>query len=301
MSAVYRTPDDRFTGLPDFPFEPHYRELASGLRVHYIDEGPRDGRPVLMMHGEPSWCFLYRKMIPPVAAAGFRVLAPDLIGFGKSDKPTSKGDYTYARHVAWMQEWFEALDLRDVILACQDWGSLVGLRLVAAMPDRFAGVVLSNGGLPEGQDPPAAFAAWRRFSRWSPVFPIGGILQRATKRDLSPAEVAAYDAPFPTRASKAGARIFPSLVPLGPNEAVPDQKHAWAVLETFDKPFTCAFSDGDPITRGGDAAFRERVPGAAKGSHRTLKGGHFIQEDDPDGFVDAIFDTARAAEQSQSG
>ena len=137
MSAVYRTPDDRFTGLPDFPFEPHYRELASGLRVHYVDEGPRDGRPVLMMHGEPSWCFLYRKMIPPVAAAGFRVLAPDLIGFGKSDKPTSKGDYTYARHVAWMQEWFEALDLRDVILACQDWGSLVGLRLVAAMPDRF--------------------------------------------------------------------------------------------------------------------------------------------------------------------
>lgn len=301
MSAVYRTPDDRFTGLPDFPFEPHYRELASGLRVHYIDEGPRDGRPVLMMHGEPSWCFLYRKMIPPVAAAGFRVLAPDLIGFGKSDKPTSKGDYTYARHVAWMQEWFEALDLRDVILACQDWGSLVGLRLVAAMPDRFAGVVLSNGGLPEGQDPPAAFAAWRRFSRWSPVFPIGGILQRATKRDLSPAEVAAYNAPFPTRASKAGARIFPSLVPLGPNEAVPDQKHAWAVLETFDKPFTCAFSDGDPITRGGDAAFRERVPGAAKGSHRTLKGGHFIQEDDPDGFVAAILDTARAAERPQSG
>ena len=301
MSAVYRTPDDRFSGLPDFPFEPHYRELASGLRVHYIDEGPRDGRPVLMMHGEPSWCFLYRKMIPPVAAAGFRVLAPDLIGFGKSDKPTSKGAYTYARHVAWMQEWFEALDLRDAILACQDWGSLVGLRLVAAMPDRFAGVVLSNGGLPEGQDPPAAFAAWRRFSRWSPVFPIGGILQRATKRDLSPAEVAAYDAPFPTRASKAGARIFPSLVPLGPNEAVPDQKHAWAVIETFDKPFTCAFSDGDPITRGGDAAFRERVPGAAKGSHRTLKGGHFIQEDDPDGFVAAILDTARAAERPQSG
>ena len=301
MSAVYRTPDDRFTALPDFPFEPHYRELASGLRVHYIDEGPRDGLPVLMMHGEPSWCFLYRKMIPPVAAAGFRVLAPDLIGFGKSDKPTSKRDYTYARHVAWMQEWFATLGLRDAILACQDWGSLVGLRLVAAMPDRFAGVVLSNGGLPEGQDPPAAFSAWRRFSRWSPVFPIGGILQRATKRDLSPAEVAAYDAPFPTRASKAGARIFPSLVPLGPNEAVPDQKRAWAVLETFDKPFTCAFSDGDPITRGGDAPFRERVPGAARGSHRTLKGGHFIQEDDPDGFVAAILDTARAAERSQSG
>jgi haloalkane dehalogenase len=295
MPNVFRTPDERFAGLPDFPFAPHYRELGDGLRIHYLDEGPGDGRPVLMMHGEPSWCYLYRKMIPPVASAGFRVLAPDLIGFGKSDKLTAKSDYTYARHVAWMREWFEALELSEVILACQDWGSLVGLRLVAEMPDRFAGVVLSNGGLPEGQDPPPAFAKWRRFARWSPVFPIGGILQRATKRTLSPAEVAAYDAPFPTRASKAGARIFPSLVPLGPNVAVPDQKAAWAVFETFDKPFTCAFSDGDPITRGGDAVFRARVPGAARGAHRTLRGGHFIQEDDPEGFVAAILETASRA------
>lgn len=295
MPNVFRTPDDRFAGVPDFPFAPHYRELGDGLRVHYVDEGPRGGQPVLMMHGEPSWCYLYRKMIPPVASAGFRVLAPDLIGFGKSDKLTAKSDYTYARHVAWMREWFEALELSEVILACQDWGSLVGLRLVAEMPDRFAGVVLSNGGLPEGQDPPPAFAKWRRFARWSPVFPIGGILQRATKRTLSPAEVAAYDAPFPTRASKAGARIFPSLVPLGPNVAVPDQKAAWAVFETFDKPFTCAFSDGDPITRGGDAVFRARVPGAARGAHRTLRGGHFIQEDDPEGFVAAILETASRA------
>lgn len=295
MPNVFRTPDDRFAGVPDFPFAPHYRDLGDGLRIHYLDEGPRDGRPVLMMHGEPSWCYLYRKMIPPVASAGFRVLAPDLIGFGKSDKPTAKSDYTYARHVAWMREWFEALDLSDVILACQDWGSLVGLRLVAEMPDRFAGAVLSNGGLPEGQDPPPAFAKWRRFARWSPVFPIGGILQRATKRTLSPAEVAAYDAPFPTRASKAGARIFPSLVPLGPDPAVPDQKAAWAALESFEKPFTCAFSDGDPITRGGDAVFRARVPGAARGAHRTLSGGHFIQEDDPEGFVAAILETAGRA------
>lgn len=295
MPNVFRTPDDRFAGVPDFPFAPHYRELGDGLRVHYVDEGPRGGQPVLMMHGEPSWCYLYRKMIPPVASAGFRVLAPDLIGFGKSDKLTAKSDYTYARHVAWMREWFEALELSEVILACQDWGSLVGLRLVAEMPDRFAGVVLSNGGLPEGQDPPPAFAKWRRFAQWSPVFPIGGILQRATKRTLSPAEVAAYDAPFPTRASKAGARIFPSLVPLGPNVAVPDQKAAWAVFETFDKPFTCAFSDGDPITRGGDAVFRARVPGAARGAHRTLRGGHFIQEDDPEGFVAAILETASRA------
>ncbi|TNE34283.1 MAG: alpha/beta fold hydrolase, partial [Alphaproteobacteria bacterium] len=227
MAEIYRTPDDRFTNLPDFPFAPHYHEISGGLRLHYLDEGPRDGPIVLMLHGEPSWCFLYRKMIPLVVAAGYRAIAPDLIGFGKSDKLTRKSAYSYAKHVAWMREWLEALDLRNMILACQDWGSLIGLRLVAAMPDRFAGVVLSNGGLPAGQAAPPAFAAWRRFSKWSPVFPIGGILQRATKTELTDAEVAAYNAPFPTRASKAGARIFPQLVPLGENEAVPDQLAAW--------------------------------------------------------------------------
>lgn len=296
MSKVHRTPEERFAGIPDYPFAPHYHQLTGGMRLHYLDEGPHGATPVLMMHGEPSWSFLYRKMIGPVVAAGYRVLAPDLIGFGKSDKPTAKSAYTYAAHVGWMLDWFDALGLDRVVLACQDWGSLVGLRMVAARPDRFAGVVLSNGGLPEGQDPPAAFAAWRNFSKYSPVFPIGGILQRATTTELSPAEVAAYDAPFDTRGSKAGARIFPSLVPLGPNEAVPDQKAAWKVLEQFDKPFTCCFSDSDPITRGGDASFRERVPGARNHTlHRTLSGGHFIQEDDPVGFVSAILDTAKLA------
>ena len=296
MSNVHRTPDERFAGIPDYPFAPHHHHLASGMRLHYLDEGPREATPVLMMHGEPSWSFLYRKMIGPVVAAGYRVLAPDLIGFGKSDKPTSKSAYTYAGHVAWMLDWFDALELDRVVLACQDWGSLVGLRMVAARPERFAAVVLSNGGLPEGQDPPAAFAAWRNFSKYSPVFPIGRILQRATTTELSPEEVAAYNAPFATRGSKAGARIFPSLVPLGPNEAVPDQKAAWQVLERFDKPFTCCFSDRDPITRGGDAAFRQRVPGArGHDLHRTLCGGHFIQEDDPAGFVGAILDTAKLA------
>lgn len=296
MTKVHRTPDARFTDIPDYPFAPHYHELSGGLRLHYLDEGPHDRTPVLMMHGEPSWSFLYRKMIGPVAAAGYRVLAPDLIGFGKSDKPTSKAAYTYAAHVEWMLEWFDALALDQVVLACQDWGSLVGLRMVAARPDRFAGVILSNGGLPEGQDPPAAFAAWRGFSRYSPVFPVGRILQRATTTELSPGEVAAYNAPFDTRRSKAGARIFPSLVPLGPNEAVPDQKAAWAVLEQFDKPFTCCFSDLDPITRGGDALFLNRVPGARSNDlHRTLNGGHFIQEDDPHGFVAAILETAQKA------
>ncbi|APE28380.1 haloalkane dehalogenase [Aurantiacibacter gangjinensis] len=295
LGKIIRTPDERFTDLPDFPFQPQYHELGDGLRLHYLDEGDRGAPIVLMMHGEPSWCYLYRHMIPPVVEAGYRVIAPDLIGFGRSDKPTRKAAFSYAGHVAWMREWMEALDLRDVLLACQDWGSLIGLRLVAAMPDRFASVVLSNGGLPEGGEPPKAFTAWRRFARWSPFFPIGGILQKATSRALTDAEVAAYDAPFPSRASKAAARMFPALVPFGDDVAVPDQKAAWSSLEAFDKPFTCAFSNRDPITRGGDKQFKARVPGAAKGAHRTLNGHHFIQEDDPHGFVDAILETAAIA------
>lgn len=295
MTDIYRTPDAHFSDLPDFPFEPHYQTLADGIRVHFLDEGPRDAPVLLMMHGEPSWCFLYRKMIPPLVAAGFRVLAPDLVGFGRSDKPVRKSAYSYAAHVAWMREWLEATGAKDVLLACQDWGSLIGLRLVAEMPGRFAGVVMANGGLPEGQAAPRAFALWRLFARITPVFPIGGVLQMATRTRLSEAEIAAYNAPFPTRASKAGARAFPELVPLGDNLAVPDQRAAWRVLEQFERPFTCAFSDGDPITRGGDAPFLARVPGAKLGAHRTLKGGHFIQEDDPQGFIEAIFDTAAAA------
>lgn len=296
MARIIRTPESRFANLPDYPFAPHYHALPGGIRLHYVDEGPREATPVLMMHGEPSWSYLYRFMIPPVVDAGYRVLAPDLVGFGKSDKPAARSDYSYAAHVAWMRDWLESLELKSVVLVCQDWGSLVGLRLLAAMPDRFAAVVISNGGLPAGQEAPPIFAKWRAFARWSPVFPIGGILQRATSRTLSKAEVAAYEAPFHNRAAKAGARVFPALVPLGDNVAVPDQLAAWKVLDRFDRPFTCAFSDQDPITRGGDAPFRERVPGARDNDlHRTLHGHHFIQEDDPDGFVAAVLDTARKA------
>lgn len=291
---VYRTPDERFAGLPDWPYAPKYVEIEDGLRVHYIDEGPADGRPVLMLHGEPTWSYLYRHMIGPAAAAGLRVVAPDLIGFGRSDKPLDRGDHSYAAQVGWMRQWIEAVDLRDMILACQDWGSLIGLRLVAEMPQRFAGVALSNGGLPEGQPAPRAFAIWRAFSRYSPVFPIGKIVKAGAKRELSAAEIAAYDAPFPTSASKVAARVYPSFVPLGDNVAVPDQKRAWTALEVFDKPFLCCFSDGDPITRGGDALFVGRVPGTRDMPHRTLSGGHFIQEDDPAGFVAAIGDVAGA-------
>lgn len=295
MSKVYRTPEERFANIPDYPFDPRYHILSDGLRLHYLDEGPTDATPVLMMHGEPSWSFLYRKMIGPIVEAGYRVIAPDLIGFGKSDKPGAKGDFTYAGHIAWMREWFEAMGLNNVVLACQDWGSLIGLRLVTAMPDKFSAVVLSNGGLPAGQEPPPAFAKWRAFAKMSPIFPIGRIIQRATTTDLPENVVAAYDAPYHTRASKAAARIFPALVPLGDNVEVPAQLEAWKVLEQFEKPFTCCFSDKDPITRGGYAPFQDRVPGAKHDLHRTLHGGHFIQEDDPMGFVGAILDTARFA------
>lgn len=294
---VLRTPDSAFAQVTDFPFDSHYADIrdAGGtpLRVHYVDEGPRDGRPVLMLHGEPTWCYLYRHMIGPVAAAGLRALAPDLIGFGKSDKPAARSDYSYAAQVAWMRSWIEALDLNDIVLVCQDWGSLIGLRLAAEMPERFGAIILSNGGLPEGQEAPRAFAIWRAFSRYSPVFPIGRIVKAGTKRALSPAEIAAYDAPFPGRKYKVAARAYPSFVPLGDNIAVPDQKRAWAVFEKWDKPFLCCFSDGDPITRGADATFLDRVPGTKGQPHSTLRGGHFIQEDDPAGFVEQILKVAR--------
>lgn len=297
---VLRTPEAAFEGVTDYPFAPHYLEITdalsgANLRVHYIDEGPRDAPVVLMMHGEPSWSYLYRKMVAPVVAAGFRVVAPDLIGFGKSDKPAAQSDYSYALHVAWMRSWVEQLDLQNVTLACQDWGSLVGLRLVAEMPDRFSSVALSNGGLPEGGDAPRAFAIWRAFSKWSPVFPIGKIVNAGTKRDLSPKEIAAYDAPFPNSSFKAGARIFPSFVPFEDNVAVPDQKRAWQVFDTWEKPFLCCFSDEDRITRGGESRFIGRVPGTSGQNHRSLHGGHFIQEDDPEGFVACILEVARAA------
>lgn len=290
---VFRTPEERFAALPDFPFESHYLELRDGVRVHYLDEGDKDAPVVFLLHGEPTWCYLFRHMIEPIVKAGFRVVAPDLIGFGKSDKPLDPAAYSYAGQVAWMREWMEALDLRRITLGCQDWGSLIGLRMAAEMPERFHGIALSNGGLPAGQEPPRAFAIWRAFSRYSPVFPIGGIVKRGTKRALSPAEVAAYDAPFPTRASKVAARVYPGMVPFAGNPAVPDQLRAWSVFEKWTKPFLCCFSDGDPITRGGDAMWLERVPGTKGLDHRTLHGGHFIQEDDPLGFATAIVEVAK--------
>jgi haloalkane dehalogenase len=281
---VLRTPDDRFVGLPDFPFEPHYASVADGtLRVHYLDEGPRDAAPVLLLHGEPSWCFLYRHMIPALVAAGHRVIAPDLVGFGRSDKPSEQSDYTFGRHVDWMAELlFDQLDLRDITFFGQDWGGLVGLRLVGAAPDRYARVVVGNTGLPTGDNPPnKAFLAWQNFSQTSPQFPIGMIVNGGCTTDLAPDVIAAYDAPFPDDTYKAGARIFPSLVPTSTDDpARADNLAAWEVLDRFERPFLCAFSDADPVSKGGERAFIGRVPGTAGQPHTTIEGGgHFLQED----------------------
>jgi haloalkane dehalogenase len=282
---VLRTPDERFAALPGYPFSPHYCEIPAGdgtrLRVHYVDEGPREAEVVLCLHGEPSWSYLYRSVIPVLASAGKRVIAPDLVGFGRSDKPALREDYTYASHVAWMRALLLALELRGVTLLGQDWGGLIGLRLVAELPERFARVVVANTGLPTGeQRVPDAFSAWQRFSQEVPVFPAGAIVAGASKRALATDELAAYDAPFPDERYKSGARQFPMLVPTTPADpAAEDNRRAWQVLTQWDKPLLTAFSDGDPITQGGERVFQQRVPGAKGQPHVTLPGGHFLQED----------------------
>lgn len=289
MQAL-RTPVDRFVDLPGYNFEPHYVEIA-GLRMHFVDEGPANGDVVLLLHGEPSWSYLYRKMIPPLAAVGLRVVAPDLIGFGKSDKPQRTDDYSYAGHVDWMRQFIESLDLNDITLFCQDWGSLIGLRVAAENQHRFDRIALGNGGMPTGDEQfSRIFKIWRAFARWSPWFPIGRIVQSGTITELSDAEIAAYDAPYPSAAYKAGARAFPRLVPTEPDNVASDaNRRAWALFEKFEKPFLTTFSNRDPITRGGEKAWQDRVPGAKGQPHVKIKNaGHFLQEDKPDKLVEVI-------------
>jgi haloalkane dehalogenase len=280
---VLRTPDECFADLPGYPFEPHYVEVADGLRVHHLDEGPADAAPVLLMHGEPSWSYLYRTMVPVLVAAGHRVVVPDLVGFGRSDKPAEQSDHTYQRHVDWMAEaLFDRLDLRDITFFGQDWGGLIGLRLVAAQPDRYARVVVGNTGLPTGERAPTdAFLAWQTFAREAEQFPVGGIVAGGCAVRPSDDVIAAYDAPFPDDSYKAGARAMPALVPTSTDDpAHAANVAAWEVLRTFDKPFLCAFSDADPITKGGERIFLREVPGAEGQPHTTIEGGgHFLQED----------------------
>ena len=285
---VLRTPDSRFANLPEYPFAPHYREICDAdgtqMRLHYVDEGPRAAPPVLLLHGEPSWSFLYRKMITSLAAKGHRVVAPDLIGFGKSDKPTEQSDYTFERHVKWMSDWLTGLDLKNITLFCQDWGGLIGLRLVAAFPERFARVVVGNTGLPVGTGMTEGFKQWLNFSQSVPELPIGEIVAMGTKKGLSDDVKAAYVAPFPDETYKAGARRFPALVPVTPEHgSVAENKAAWEVLSRFTKPVLTLFSDSDPVTKGGERVFLERVPGTKGQPHTIIKdAGHFLQEDAPD-------------------
>jgi len=294
---IMRTPEERFDKMPGYPFSPHYVEIADGtggkMRVHYVDEGLPEAAPVLLMHGEPTWSYLYRRMIPLIADAGNRVIALDLVGFGRSDKPADRSDYTYQRHVDWMQQVVDRLMLKRITLVCQDWGGLIGLRLVAAAPNRFDRVVAANTGLPTGdQKMSDAFLEWRRFSQETPAFAVGTIVSSGCRRPLSPAIIAAYDAPFPDETYKAGARVFPSLVPTTPEDsAAAANREAWKALQNFEKPFLTAFSDEDPITRGGDKVFQKLIPGAKNQPHTTIQGGgHFLQEDCGPAFASVVVD-----------
>lgn len=281
---VLRTPDTRFENLPGFDFEPHYLfvddAVLGSVRVHYLDEGPADGPVILCMHGEPSWCYLYRKMVPVFVAAGYRVLAPDLVGFGRSDKPVRAESFSYTAHVSWMADWLTSLDLYNITLVGQDWGGLIGLRLVTMMPDRFAAFSLSNTGLPTGDHQmPEAFMKWRAWSASTTKFDPGSIVNEFGRGHLADGVVDAYRAPFPDQDYLAGAKIFPTLVPITPDDPESESnRKAWQVLMQWNKPVLLCFSDGDPVTGGGDKVFKKLVPGTIGQPHRTLHGGHFIQE-----------------------
>lgn len=284
---LLRTPEDRFDGLPDFDYPARYADVehvdAGVVRVGYVEAGPPEGPVVLLLHGEPSWSFLYRKMLPVLAEAGLRAIAPDLVGFGRSDKPADVADHTYARHVEWLRAFaFDALDLREVTLVGQDWGGLIGLRLVAEHPERFAAVVAANTGLPTGdEDMPEIWHLFRDAVEKAQVLDIARFVQSGCKGKLTEAECAAYDAPFPNETYKAGPRAMPGLLPITPDDpASAANRAAWTKLSTMDIPFLCAFSDGDPITAEMGPVLRATMRGAAGRDHPTITdAGHFLQED----------------------
>ncbi len=284
---LLRTPEDRFTDLPDFEYPASYAEVDhpthGPIRVGYVEAGPPDGPPVLLLHGEPSWSFLYRKLLPVLADAGLRAIAPDLVGFGRSDKPADVADHTYARHVEWMRAFaFDALDLRGVTLVGQDWGGLIGLRLVAENPERFAGVVAANTGLPTGDfDMPKIWWAFRDAVENAQVLDVSRFVQSGCTHELTEAELAAYDAPFPNETYKAGPRAMPALVPTSTDDpATEANRAAWDRLSTLELPFLCAFSDNDPITGAMAPILQRKMPGAAGREHPTIPdAGHFLQED----------------------
>ena len=326
-----RTPDDRFADLPGYPFAPRYADLpdpdGGTLRMHYVDEGPADAEPILCLHGQPTWSYLYRKMIPRFVAAGYRAVAPDFVGFGRSDKPTGRADYTYERHVEWLKAFLAGASLTNITLVCQDWGGLIGLRAAAEVPERFARIVAANTGLPDapgvadadaggigetmrayqaglpvhqgvadmaaamlGDTSGMGFLHWVKFCSETTTLRVSEVVGHMGANGLTEGAAAGYDAPFPEDRYMAGARQFPSLVPIMPdNAAIPANRAAWRVFEGWEKPFLTAFSDRDPVTAGAYKRFQESVPGARGQDHVTIEGaGHFLQEDAPDVLASAV-------------
>jgi haloalkane dehalogenase len=280
MKQVIRTPENRFENLEDYHFQSNYIDVEDELKLHYLDEGNENNPTVLLLHGEPTWSYLYRKMIP-ILSKDFRVIAPDLIGFGKSDKFVNREDYTYQKHIDWVTSFIEKLDLKNIILFCQDWGGLLGLRIMTEMENRFSMVIASNTTLPTGKIPmPESFLQWREYSQHSPQFNIGKVIDMGTVQPLSEKVYEAYNAPFPSEKYKAGARIFPTLVPIHQDdpESIKNLK-AWEKLKTWNKPFLTIFGDEDNIMLGAEKAFQKLVPGTKEQNHTIINAGHFIQED----------------------
>lgn len=309
------TPEERFADLEDYPYQANYLKVDDGdggeLRIHYVDEG--EGELILCLHGQPTWSYLYRKMIPVFVEAGYRVIAPDLVGFGKSEKPASRDDYTYASHVHWMRGFIQGLDLGNITMVCQDWGGLIGLRVLTEIPERFARVVAANTGLPDARAIPddraagmhamydsipalppkemsaklrenehgAGFMYWIKYCSEYPQIVVSEVVSMSSRGNLTEQQKRAYDAPFPSDEYMQGARQFPSLVPIFPDgPAIPANRKAWEILATFDKPFLTSFSDKDPVTAGGYKRFQEEIAGAQGQKHKTIEGaGHFLQED----------------------
>lgn len=290
MQSIIRTPEERFKNLKDYPFQSHYLVVGEGLRLHYLDEGNEEDPVVLLLHGEPTWSYLYRKMIPTLVQNNFRVIAPDLIGFGKSDKFIEREEYTYQRHIDWISEFILKLDLREINLFCQDWGGLIGLRLVVQMDERFSRIVASNTTLPTGDiTMPESFLKWRDFSQSSTSFDIGKVINSGTVKDLPEEVIAGYNAPFPSEKHKAGARVFPTLVPIRIDQYESIQNgYAWEKLKEWKKPFLTIFGDHDDIMKGAEKLFQKHIPGAKGQNHAMLRAGHFIQEEKGEELAELI-------------